>query len=127
MPETGADGSGPIWGCRNRIGRPCPRSISSMRDPLTMTVDVGASAAFMQVPGISSWHRTCFSRRLIGMAGYGFGNQPAGAAAGVLLASFGKLQEGAGSGVNYHRAKQQLKWPPPMAMVGFTFALTTPY
>src|SRR5215813_3536605 len=103
MASTGADGSRPIWGCRNRIGRPCPRSISSMRDPLTMTVDVGASAAFMQVPGISSWHRTCFSRRLIGMAGYGFGNQPAGAAAGVLLAYLDNSQDGASSCETYHR------------------------
>src|SRR5258708_9073421 len=74
--STGADGSRPMWGCRKRIGRPCPRSISSMRAPLTMKVDIGGSAAaFMQAPrGVFLRIATLFVVGSSVSAGYEFGN-----------------------------------------------------
>src|SRR5215813_8067468 len=68
-----------MWGCRNKIGRPQPRSISSIRAPLMIIVDLGACAvAFMQAPPILSWPHHAVFVVLSVSAGHQIGNQPSG-------------------------------------------------
>jgi len=56
------------------------------------------------------------------MAGYGFGNQPAGAAAGVLLAYLDNSQDGASSCETYHRTNHHRMRHAAVPLVGFTCA-----